>query len=209
MHKHKYGATQQIGSTILQTPTKTSFTKEPIMNKQFNADHLIAANSAAMAQFQSVVNTAMAAVESLAALNLGFARESLENSNKHTQSAMSAKTPQEIAALQAKAVQPAAENLMAYTRTVYEISTGAAKEIADLIKGQFDQLNKAAQEAAVNAAKNSPFGSDVALAAVKQAVEAGNTAYANLQNATKQASELAQANIEKATTAAVRAAKAK
>lgn len=179
------------------------------MTKQFNTDDLIAANSAALAHFQSVANTALAAVESLAALNLGFARESLETSAKHAQTAMAAKTPQDIAALQAKAVQPVTEHLTTYTRTVYEISTGAAKEIADQIKDQFDKLNQAAQENALSFAKNSPFGSDVALAAVKQAVETGNTAYANLQKATKQASDLAQANIEKATTAAVRAAKAK
>ncbi len=179
------------------------------MTKQFNTDDLIAANSAALAHFQSVANTALAAVESLAALNLGFARDSLETSAKNSQSALSAKNPQEFAALQAKAAQPAAENLMTYTRTVFEISSGAAKEIADQIKSQFDQLNKAAQENALSAAKNSPFGSDMALAAVKQALETGNTVYANLQNASKQATELAQANIEKATTAAVRATKAK
>ncbi len=178
------------------------------MTKPFNAEDLIAANSAALAHYQSVANTALAAVESLAALNLGFARESLENTSKHTHAALSAKTPQDVAALQSKAVQPAAENLMAYTRTVYEISTGAAKEIADLIKGQFDQLNQAAQEAAVNAAKASPFGADVALAAVKQAVAAGNTAYENFSKATKQAAEMTEANITKATTAAVRASKA-
>lgn len=179
------------------------------MTKQFNTDDLIAANSAALAHFQSVANTALTAVESLAALNLGFARESLETSAKHAQSAISAKTPQEIAALQSQAVKPAAETLVTYTRSVYEISTGAAKEIADLIKGQFDQLNKTAQENALTAAKNTPFGADVALAAVKQAVAAGNIAYENFSKATKQAAELTEANITKATTAAVRAAKAK
>ncbi|HBI82819.1 MAG TPA: granule-associated-like protein [Alcaligenaceae bacterium] len=183
--------------------------KETHMNKTFKTEDLIAANSAALAHFQSVANTALAAVESLAALNLGFARESLENSSKNTHAALGAKTPQEVAALQAKAIQPAAENLATYTRTVYEISTGAAKEIADLIKGQFDQLNQAAQEAALNAAKASPFGADVALAAVKQAVAAGNTAYENFNKASKQATEMAEANIAKATEAAVRTTKAK
>ena len=177
------------------------------MNKTFKTEDLIAANSAALAHFQSVANTALAAVESLAALNLGFARESLENSSKNTHAALGAKTPQEVAALQAKAIQPAAENLATYTRTVYEISTGAAKEIADLIKGQFDQLNKAAQEAAETAAKASPFGADVALAAVKQAVAAGNAAYENFAKATQQAAELTEANIAKVTSAASRAVK--
>ena len=179
------------------------------MNKTFKTEDVIAANTAAIAHMQSVANTALAAVESLAALNLGFARESLVNTSKQAHAALSAKTPQEVAALQAQAAKPAAENVLTYTRTVYEITTGAAKEIGDLIKGQFDQLNKAAQEAAENAAKASPFGADVALAAVKQAVAAGNNAYAQFAKATQQATELAESNIAQATAAATRATKAK
>jgi len=177
------------------------------MTKTLNTEDMIAANTAAIANMQSVANTALAAVESLAALNLGFARESLTNSTKQVHAAIAAKSPQEAAALQVQAAKPAAENFLTYTRTVYEISTGAAKEIGDLIKGQFDQLNKAAQEAAENAAKASPFGADVAVAAVKQAVAAGNAAYENFNKATQQAAELTEANIAKATSAAVRATK--
>ena len=177
------------------------------MNKTFKTEDVIAANTAAIAHMQSVANTALAAVESLAALNLGFARESLNNTSKQAHAALSAKTPQEVAALQAQAAKPAAENVLTYTRTVYEITTGAAKEIGDLIKGQFDQLNKAAQEAAENAAKASPFGADVALAAVKQAVAAGNNAYAQFAKATQQATEIAESNIAKVTSAAARATK--
>ena len=177
------------------------------MTKTLKTEELIAANTAAITHMQSVANTALAAVESLAALNLGFARESLNNSTKQAHAALSAKNPQEVAALQAQAAKPAAENVLTYTRTVYEISTGAAKEIADLIKGQFDQLNKAAQEAAETAAKASPFGADVALAAVKQAVAAGNAAYENFAKATQQAAELTEANIAKVTSAASRAVK--
>lgn len=177
------------------------------MTKLVNTEDLIQANTAAIANMQSVANTALAAVESLAALNLGFARESLNNSSKHAHAALSAKTPQEVAALQAQAAKPAAENMMTYTRTVYEITTGAAKEIGDLMKGQFEQLNKAAQQAAENAAKASPFGADVALAAVKQAVAAGNAAYEKFAQATQQAADLAESNIAKATSAASRAAK--
>ncbi|MFM8339021.1 MAG: phasin family protein, partial [Fluviibacter sp.] len=84
-----------------------------------------------------------------------------------------------------------------------------AKEIGELFKGQFDQLNKAAQQAAETAAKASPFGADVALAAVKQAVAAGNAAYEKFAQATQQAADLAESNIAKATSAATRAAKAK
>jgi phasin family protein len=179
------------------------------MTTSFNAEQLISANSAAVAHFQSVATTALSAVESLAALNLGFARESLENASKHSHAALSVKTPQEVAELQSKAVQPAAENIVTYSRSVYEISTGAAKEIADLLKGQFDEMNKVAQESAAQFAKSSPFGSDIILAAVKQSVDAGNTAYASFDKASKKAADIAKANIDKISTAAVKVAKAK
>ena len=54
------------------------------MTKTLKTEDLIAANTAAIAHMQSVANTALAAVESLAALNLGFARESLSNTTKRT-----------------------------------------------------------------------------------------------------------------------------
>ena len=64
---------------------------------------------------------------------------------------------------------------------------------------------------AANSAALAHFQSvaNTALAAVKQAVAAGNNAYENFSKATKQAAELTEANITKATTAAVRATKAK
>lgn len=179
------------------------------MTTTFNAEKLISANSAAVAHFQSVANTALSAVESISALNLGFVRDSIENASKHSHAALSVKSPQEAAELQAKAVKPSAESLVAYNRSLYEISTGAAQEIADLFKGQFDELNKAAQESAVDFAKSSPFGSDIILAAVKQGVEASNTAYAHIDKASKKAADIAKANIDKISTAAVKASKSK
>lgn len=187
----------------------TKHLKGKIMTTTFNAEKLISANSAAVNHFHSVANTALAAVESLSALNLGFVRESIENGSKHAQAALSVKSPQEVAELQTKAVQPSAENLVAYSRSVYEISTGAAKEITDLFKGQFDELNKVAQESAVDFAKSSPFGSDIILAAVKQGVDAANTAYSNIDKASKKAADIAKANIDKISTAAVKASKSK
>ena len=49
-----------------------------------------------------------------------------------------------------------------------------------MLKKQFDDMAKKIQAAAVSGAQQAPFGSDVALAAVKQAIDAGNAAYADL-----------------------------
>ncbi|MNC88575.1 hypothetical protein D3C83_44020 [compost metagenome] len=49
------------------------------------------------------------------------------------------------------------------------------------------------------AAKNAPAGSDVAVSAVKQMLAAANSAYDNFNKVTKQATEIAEANVAAAT----------
>ena len=50
---------------------------------------------------------------------------------------------------------------------------------------------------------------EIGLAAVKQAVDAGNAAYADLTKKVQEAAAIAQANVAKATEAAVKATKRK
>jgi phasin family protein len=174
-----------------------------------NNEQVLSANKAAIDTLLSVANTALATAESLAALNLGAARDAIQDSAKNAKAVMGLKTPQEAASLNASLGQPAAEKAVAYSRAVYEISTGAAQEVAKLVQAQFAELNKAAQELAEKTAKASPFGSDVALAAVKQAVNAANSAFDNLNKAAKQAAEFTEAGVSAATSAAVKAAGSK
>ena len=174
-----------------------------------NVEELTAANAAAIANLEAVANTALEAIESLSALNLNFARESLDKGSKQVSAALKLKTPQEAAAMSADTMQPAVESVVAYARGVYDIANGAASEISGMLKKQFDDLSKKVQEAAVTGAKAAPFGSDVVLAAIKQTVEANNAAYANLSKAVKQAADIAEANVAKATEAAVKATQRK
>ncbi len=174
-----------------------------------NVEELTAANAAAIANLESVAHTALEAIESLSALNLNFARQSLDKGSKQVSAALKLKSPQEAAAMNAESVQPAVESVVAYARGVYDIANGAASEISGMLKKQFDDLSKKVQDAAVTGAKAAPFGSDVVLAAIKQTVEANNAAYANLSKAVKQAAEIAEANVAKATEAAVKVTKRK
>ena len=59
------------------------------MTKMMNTEDLIQANTAAIANMQSVANTALATAESLAALNLGTAREALSDGIKNAKAVMS------------------------------------------------------------------------------------------------------------------------
>lgn len=174
-----------------------------------NVEQLAAANVAAISNLEAVAHTALEAIEGLAALNLGFARQSLEKGSKQAAAALKLKSPQEAAAFSAEAVKPGIESVVAYSRSVYDIANGAAAEITGMLKKQFDDLSKKVQAAAVSGAQQAPFGSEVALAAIKQAVEAGNAAYADLTKKVQDAAAIAQANVAKATDAAVKATKRK
>ena len=55
------------------------------------------------------------------------------------------------------------------------------------------------------AAKNAPAGSDVAVAAVKSALEAASSAFDNMKNVVKQAADMTEANIATASNATVNA----
>ena len=57
--------------------------------------------------------------------------------------------------------------------------------------------------------KNAPAGSDVAVAAVKSMLAAGNSAYDNLTKIARQATEIAEANVTAATETVKGLAKAK
>ena len=176
------------------------------MNTNLNLDQAAAASKANIELLLSVAQTALSTAESLAALNLHTVREAFADNAKNAKTLLGAKTPQEAAALQAQLAQPAVEKAVSYSRSVYEISTGAAEEMNKLFQGKFGELNKAAQDLAQKTASSAPFGSDVAMAAVKQAVAAANSAFDNLNKMAKQAADATEASVNSVTNAAVKAA---
>ena len=178
------------------------------MKKTLNQEDFIAANLNAMEHFQSVAETALNAVESLAALNLNIARENFDTAAAQSKALIAAKTPQEAATLTVEKVKPAAEKAASYSKQVYEISSGAAQEIGNLFKTQFEQVQQSVKEAAEAMIKSAPFGSDVAMAAMQQAEAAAAKAYGNLNDAMNKAKEIAEDNMGKvAKTAAKPAAR--
>ena len=168
-------------------------------------ENFASANKSAVETFLTLTNTAFASTERLAALNLNAARSLIEDGVANVQALFSIKDPQQFVALQASLGQPAAEKLVAYSRSLYEIATQTQEEISKVVEGQFAVLNKNVGEALDKASKNAPAGSEGAIAAVRSAIAASNSAYENISKATKQVVEIAEANIATATNATVKA----
>ena len=168
-------------------------------------EQFASANKAGIESLLTIANTAFASAERIAALNLNVARSILEDSVSNAKSLFAAKDVQELFSLQATLAQPALDKAIAYSRNLYEISTQTQEELGKIFEVQFAEANKNVNSALDKAAKNAPAGSDVAVAAVKSAIAAANSAYDTMTKAAKQVAEIAEANVAAATSATAKA----
>jgi len=166
-------------------------------------EQLATANKATVDSLLSLANTALASAERIAALNLNTARSLMEDSVSGAKALMGAKDVQE--AIQASLAQPNVEKAVAYSRSVYEISAQTQEELSKMVEAQFGDFQKTVAGLLDQAAKSAPAGSDVAVAAVKSAIAAANSAFDNMNKAAKQVAEIAEANVAAATNATVKA----
>jgi phasin family protein len=168
-------------------------------------EQIAAVNKSSVEAALTIANTAFASAERMAALNLNTARGMLEESVANTKAMLAVKDVQELMNLQTAMAQPSIEKLVAYSRSLYEITTQTQEEISKVFETQFAEMNRNLSTMLDKAAKSAPAGSDVAVAAVKSAIAAANSAYDSMNKAARQVAEIAEANVAAATSATVKA----
>ena len=89
------------------------------------------------------------------------------------------------------------------------MASATQAEINKLLEEQVSEFNKQVVTNLDKVVKTAPAGSEVAIATVKSAITAVNSAYDNLSKSAKQFAEMTQANVEAATTQAVNVSKKK
>ena len=94
-------------------------------------EQLLTAQRANVEILFGLTSKAFEGVEKLVELNLQVARAALTEAAETTQAALSVKDAQELLALQAGLLQPAAEKAAAYGRHVYDIATGRVTTTLD------------------------------------------------------------------------------
>jgi phasin family protein len=172
-------------------------------------EQVSASGKAGVESLLGLANAQFAAYERLWALNLNITRTAFEDSVNYARAVMGAKDVQEVVNLSAAAAQPALEKALAYSRQVYEVSSQAQGEVTRVMEAQAAEVNRNMSSMLDKLAKNAPAGSDVAVAAVKSALAAANTAYDSFSKVAKQANEIAEANLAAAANAAKDNAKKK
>lgn len=172
-------------------------------------DQITAANKASVEAMLSFAHSNFAAFEKISALNFNATKTAFEDAMNHAKALMNVKDVQELVNLNVAAAQPSLEKAIAYSRSVYEVTSGAQAEMTRFLEAQASEYNRNVVGFLDKFAKNAPAGSDVAVAAVKSALAAANSAYDSMTKVAKQATEIAEANFAAATAASKDAAKKK
>lgn len=172
----------------------------------FNAFEPFSAASKAMADAAlTFANVALASSERLAALNLNTVRSSFEDGAVNAKLLMDIKDPQGLVSLQSGMVSQGVEKAVAYSRSVSEITAQTQEELMRLAEIQFADFQKNFASAVDKASSAAPAGSEYWVPAVKSGIAAANQAFASASKATRQAVEMAEANIAAAGNATVKA----
>ena len=174
----------------------------------FTPEQMLAAQKAQLETLFGLTNKAFEGIEKLVELNLQVAKATLAETAETTKAALSVKDAQELLALQAGLLQPAAEKAAAYSRHLYDIVAGTNAEVTKVAEATIADGQKKVLAVVDNAVKNAPAGTESAVALVKSAVAAANNAYESAHKAAKQASEVAEANFQAMTNTAVKATQA-
>ena len=171
-----------------------------------NADQMIAANTANVEMFFGLTTKAFEGVEKLVGLNLQVARAAIGEAAETAKAAFAAKDAQELIALQASLMQPAAEKAAAYGRHLYDIASSTSAEVSKAAEASTAELQSKLLAAVDSAVKNAPAGTENVVALVKSTVAAANNAIEGMQKAAKQATEVAESNFQAMSTSATKAA---
>ena len=169
------------------------------------AEQLVAAQKASVETLLTLTSKAFDGIEKLIELNLQVAKTTLSETAENTKAVLSVKDAQQLLALQASLLQPAAEKAAAYSRHLYDIAASVNGELGRVVEEQSSEAQRKFMTAVDDAARNAPAGSEKAVALVKSAVAAANNAYDNVNKAAKQAADIAEANFQALTTGAMKA----
>ena len=163
------------------------------------AEQVLASQKASLETLFGLTHKAFEGVEKLVELNVQASKAALSESANHTQAMLSVKDAQELMALQAGLMQPLAEKAAAYSRHLYDIASGTTAEFSKAVEAQTAEMQAKLTGLVDSATQNAPAGSETAVAVMKNAVAAANHAYETVQKAVKQASEMAEANLNTVT----------
>jgi phasin family protein len=136
--------------------------------------------------------------EKLVTLNLNADKLAFAQGVEGAQAAASVKDVQELFALRSKMAEFGVQSALGYSRGLYELSSEAQSELSALAEEAWSSYTKGVATWVEKASASAPAGSDVAFNAFRSTIAASTAAFDQLQRATKQVVNLADASVRAA-----------
>jgi phasin family protein len=165
-------------------------------------EQIMALNKANLEAAVRFAGIALEGAERMLELQLKAAKSAFADGVQQAKALTEIKDVQEIAQLRNTLTQPAMEKATSYAKSIYDVAASTQSEMNKLVEEQVAEFNKQVVTSLDKVVKSAPAGSEVAVAAVKSAITAVNSAYDNLSKSAKQFADMTQANVEAATSQA-------
>lgn len=144
----------------------------------------------------------MEATEKLVDFQVTHAKAAFSDALKTSRALAEAKDASALVDLKSAVFEPTMEKTTGYMRGFYELTAATQADFNRMLEEQISEFNRQVVALLDKAAKNGPAGSDLAVAAMKSALAAANSAYDNMSKVSRQAVEIAEANMTSMTEAA-------
>jgi len=128
-------------------------------------------------------------------VQLEYAKGALKQATINARAATQAKDVQELMSLRTRIAENALENLMGYSRSLYEVASEAQSEYSRLAEERMARFQRAVTEGVDQAARAAPGGSDVAIAAIKSQLSAATAAFDTFSKAARNMASYADAGV--------------
>lgn len=109
-----------------------------------------------------------------------------------------AKDVNELLALRSRIAENALENMLGYSRSLYEVASEAQAEYSKIAEERMSSFQQAVTKGVDQAAKAAPGGSDVAVAAMKSQLAATTAAFDTFSKAARHLASFADAGVKAA-----------
>ena len=167
--------------------------QDPVMSPIANP--LSQITSTAVDSAARFTRISMDSAERAFAVNLEYAKGTLDKATQDARAFAHAKDMQELLALRTRIAESTLENMVGFSRSLYEIASAAQAEFGKLAEERVSSFQQAVAETVEQASKSAPAGSDVAVAALKSSLAATSAAFDSFNKAAKRAASLADAGM--------------
>jgi phasin family protein len=132
------------------------------------------------------------------AIQLEYAKGALTQATHTARAVAQAKDVEQLATLRSRIAENALENIVGYSRSLYEVASEAQAELSKLAEERMASYQRAVVEAVDQATRSAPGASDVAVAAMKSTMAATTAAFDTFNKAARQVASYADAGVKAA-----------